>query len=159
YAFALWDDARRHLVLARDPIGQRPLHYHRGKGFFAFASMPKGLHSLAAVPYEPDEDGIAEYLLLMPSSGPRTYFRGIERVLPGQIVTVTSNGLAARRHWQPKIRPLRLRRTEEYCEALRGHLDQAVKCRLRGAKDVGAHLSGGLDSSAVAATAARLLAP
>jgi len=120
--------------------------------------MPKGLHALPAVPYEPDEDGLAEYLLLMPSTGTSTYFRGIERVLPGHIVTVTSNDIAARRHWQPKIRPLRLRQTEDYCEALRDHLDQAVKCRLRGAKDVGAHLSGGLDSSAVAATAARLLA-
>jgi asparagine synthase (glutamine-hydrolysing) len=159
YAFALWDGERRNLLLARDPLGQRPLHYHRGNGFFAFASMPKGLHALAAVPYEPDEDGVAEYLLLMSTSGTRTYFRGIERVLPGHIVTITPTGLAAQRHWQPKIRPLRLRHTEDYCEALRNQLDAAVKCRLRGAKDVGSHLSGGLDSPAVTATAARLLAP
>jgi len=114
YAFALWDGAQRRLFLARDPIGQRPLHYHRGNSFFAFASMPKGLHALAAVPYAPDEDGIAEYLLLMPPTGTRTYFRDIERVLPGHIVTVSGHGLSARRHWQPKIRPLRLRQTEEY---------------------------------------------
>jgi len=159
YVFALWDGAQRCLFLARDPIGQRPLHYHRGNRLFAFASMPKGLHALAAVPYEPDEDRIAEYLLLMPPTGTSSYFRGIERVLPGHVVTVTADGLTARRHWQPQIRPLRLRRTEDYCEALRAQLDQAVRCRLRGVKDVGAHLSGGLDSSAVAATAARLLAP
>src|SRR5262249_40393985 len=42
YAFALWDASRRRLLLARDPLGQRPLHYHRGNKFFAFASMPKG---------------------------------------------------------------------------------------------------------------------
>jgi asparagine synthase (glutamine-hydrolysing) len=136
YAFALWNRERRNLLLVRDPLGQRPLHYHSGNGFFAFASMPKGLHALAAVPYEPDEEGLAQYLLLMPTTGTRTYFRGIERLLPGHTVTVTPEGLAARRHWKPSIRPLRLRHTEEYCEGLRSHLDQAVKCRLRGAKEL-----------------------
>src|SRR5258708_6419892 len=53
YAFAVWDKARRALTLARDPLGQRPLHYHRGAGFFAFASMPKGLHALAEIPRAP----------------------------------------------------------------------------------------------------------
>src|SRR4029079_690021 len=61
YAFALWDGTRRRLLLARDPLGQRPLHYHRGDKFLAFASMPKGLHGLADVPYAPDEDRIAEF--------------------------------------------------------------------------------------------------
>ena len=56
YAFALWDAARRRLILARDPLGQRPLHYFHSNGFFAFASMPKGLHALAEVPYAPDEE-------------------------------------------------------------------------------------------------------
>ena len=160
YAFTLWDGARQHLLLARDPLGQRPLHYHRGNKFFAFASMPKGLHALADVPYAPDEDRIAEFLVLMPETGRQTFFHGIERVEPGHVVTVTATGLAARRHWQPcRRRRLTLRRPEDYSEALRDLLDQAVSCRLRGAEDVGAHLSGGFDSGAVAATAARLLAP
>ena len=159
YAFALWDGARRRLLLARDPLGQRPLHYHRGNKFFAFASMPKGLHALAEVPYAPDEDRIAEFLALMPETGTQSFFRGIERVESGHVVTVTPTGLAARRHWQPSRRSVALRRPEEYSEALRDLLDQAVQCRLRGAENVGAQLSGGFDSAAVAATAARLLAP
>jgi asparagine synthase (glutamine-hydrolysing) len=159
YAFALWDGVRRRLVLARDPLGQRPLHYHRGDRFFAFASMPKGLHALADVPYAPDEDRIAEFLVLMPQTGQQSFFHGIERVEPGHLVTVTADGLAARRHWQPRRHEVTLRRPEDYSEALRELLDQAVSCRLRGAEDVGACLSGGFDSAAVAATAARLLAP
>ena len=63
YAFVLWDGVRRALTLARDPLGRRPLHYYRGKDFFAFASMPKGLHALAEIPYAPDEERIAEYLM------------------------------------------------------------------------------------------------
>jgi asparagine synthase (glutamine-hydrolysing) len=158
YAFAAWDGPRRRLLLARDPLGQRPLHYHRGNKFFAFASMPKGLHALAEVPYAPDEERIAEFLVLMPETGTQSFFLGIERVEPGHVVTVTTESLATRRHWQPTRRQIVLRRPEDYSEALRDLLDQAVSCRLRGTGDVGAYLSGGFDSGAVAATAARLLA-
>src|SRR6516165_204981 len=65
YAFALWDARRQHLLLARDPLGQRPLHYHRCSRFIAVASMPKGLHALAEVPYAPNVERIAEFLVLM----------------------------------------------------------------------------------------------
>jgi asparagine synthase (glutamine-hydrolysing) len=159
YAFALWNGVRRRLLLARDPLGRRPLHYHRNNEFFAFASMPKGLHALAEVPYAPDEERIADFLVLMPESGPRSFFRGIERVESGHVVIVTANELKVRRYWQPSRRRITFRRPEDYSEALRDHLDQAVRCRLRGSEDVGSHLSGGFDSAAVAATAARLLAP
>jgi asparagine synthase (glutamine-hydrolysing) len=159
YAFVLWDGAFRRLLLARDPLGQRPLHYHRGNTFFAFASMPKGLHALAEVPYAPDEDRIAEFLALIPEAGTQSFFRGIERVEPGHTLAITPTSFVARRHWQPSRRPTALRQPEQYSEALRGLLDQAVQCRLRGAENVGAELSAGFDSAAVAATAARLLAP
>jgi asparagine synthase (glutamine-hydrolysing) len=159
YAFAAWDSMRRRLLLARDPLGLRPLHYHRGDRFFAFASMPKGLHALPDVPYALDEERIVEFLMSIPQTGTQSFFLGIERVEPGHVVVVTPNGLAARRHWNPKRQRLSLRRPEEYSDALRDLLEQAVSCRLRGTGDVGAYLSGGLDSGAVAATAARLLAP
>jgi asparagine synthase (glutamine-hydrolysing) len=158
YAFAAWDVVRRRLLLARDPLGSRPLHYHRGNKFFALATMPKGLHALAEVPYAPNEDRIAEFLTLIPENGTQSYFIGIERVEPGHVVTVTTSGLSTRRHWQPGKRQIALRRPEDYSDALRELLDQAVSCRLRGTGDVGVCLSGGFDSGAVAATAARLLA-
>jgi asparagine synthase (glutamine-hydrolysing) len=72
---------------------------------------------------------------------------------------VTETGIAARRHWQPNRHRITFKRPDDYSEALRALLDQAVRCRLRGAPHVGAHLSGGFDSAAVTATAARLLAP
>jgi asparagine synthase (glutamine-hydrolysing) len=155
----VWDSARRRLLLVRDPLGQRPLHYHRGNKFFAFASMPKGLHALPEIPYVADEERIAEALVLIPEVGTQSFFLGIERVKPGHVVAVTANGLTARQHWQPSRRRVALRRPEDYGEALRDLLDQAVRCRLRATGEVGAYLSGGFDSGAVAATAARLLAP
>jgi len=159
YAFALWDASGRRLVLARSPMGQRPLHYHWGKGFFAFASMPKGLHALPKIPYAPDEERFAEFIAMLPDAGTRSYFAGIERVPPAHFALVTGLGISLHRHWQPQRRTVLLRSADEYVEAMRHHLDQAVRCRLRGTDDVGATLSAGLDSSAVATTAARLLQP
>jgi asparagine synthase (glutamine-hydrolysing) len=160
FAFAFWDSRRRRLLLARDFLGQRPLHYSRERRFFAFASMPKGLHALPEIPPAPDREAVAGFLALIPEDGSETFFRGIEKVRAGEIVEVTRDGLNATRWWRPSLEPLRLNGTEDYAEALREHFDRAVAVRLRGTESaVAAHLSGGLDSSAVAATAARLMAP
>jgi asparagine synthase (glutamine-hydrolysing) len=160
FAFAYWDSRRRRLLLARDFLGERPLHYGRGRGFFAFASMPKGLHALPEIPPAPDREAVASFLALIPEDGSETFFRGVEKVRAGEMVEVTSDGLKATRWWRPSLEPLRLDSTEDYAEALREHFDRAVAARLRGTESaVAAHLSGGLDSSAVAATAARLMAP
>ena len=160
YAFAIWDARDRRMILARDPFGARPLHYHRGADFIAFATMPKGLHALPEIAYAPDEERVAELLALLPEYGERSFFKDVNRVESGHVVILTAEGMVARQHWQPRRETIRLASPAAYAEALRGHLDRAVKARLRGAGDrVAAHLSGGWDSSAVAATAARLMAP
>jgi asparagine synthase (glutamine-hydrolysing) len=159
YAFAIWDRQQRKLTLARDLMGARPIHYHRGAGFFAFASMPKGLHALPAIPRAPDEERVAENLLLLPEDGTKSFFKGVERVESGHITIVTAQGLSTRRHWNPARRTLRLANDAAYEEGLRHHLDQAVRSRLRGAGNtVGAHLSSGFDSSTVASSAALQMA-
>jgi asparagine synthase (glutamine-hydrolysing) len=159
YAFALWDKGRRQLILARDHLGGRPLHYHRDGHFVAFASMPKGLHALAEIPLAPDGIRNTEFLALLPESGPRSFFEGISRVEAGQAVVITADGISIVKHWQPKRHSLKLSSFDDYTEAAREHLDRAVASRLRGAgQRVGSHLSAGLDSSGIAATAARLMA-
>jgi asparagine synthase (glutamine-hydrolysing) len=159
FALALWDRDAERLLLARDYLGQRPLYYHRGSRFFAFASMAKGLHALPEIPRAPDRQAMARFLALVPEQGTWSYFEGIERVPTGHVCLVTRNGVELRRYWNPARTTLRLKRPEDYEEAVREQLDRAVAARLRGAEgQVGAHLSGGLDSSAVTATAARLLA-
>ncbi|HLZ67506.1 MAG TPA: asparagine synthase-related protein [Aliidongia sp.] len=158
YAFAFWNKAERRLLLARDPMGGRPLHYHRGAGFFAFASMPKGLHALPDVPREADEETMAAFLALMPEADGRSFFRDVDRLSPGHLAIVTADGLRLERHWTPQVRRLSLADSREYGEALVEAVDRAVASRLRGAQDVAAHLSGGMDSSTVVASAARLQA-
>jgi asparagine synthase (glutamine-hydrolysing) len=159
YAFALWDSVQRRLILARDAFGGRALHYHQGDGFFAFASMPKGLHALPEVPYAPDEVRAAAFLALMAERGPRSFFAGISRVEAGQCVIVERTGIRRVQHWQPPARISAPERGVDYAEGLRAHLDRAVATRLRGAgAQVGTHLSAGFDSGSVSATAARLMA-
>jgi asparagine synthase (glutamine-hydrolysing) len=159
YAFALWDGHQRQLILARDPLGMRPLHYHVGSDFMAFASMPKGLHVLPEVPCAPDEVRVAEFVALLPEAGPRSFFAGVSRVEQGHFVRITPSGIEARRHWNPRRETLKPWQGSDAAGAMLEHLDRAVAARLRGAGDrVAAHLSGGLDSAAVATSAARILA-
>jgi asparagine synthase (glutamine-hydrolysing) len=158
YALAVWDPRAEQIVLIRDPTGQRPLHFHRGDTYVAFASMPSGLHALADLPKALDRDQLAEFVADIPRSGTTTFFEGVARVEPGHIATLTRGGARSRNYWHMPTREIRFARQADYVEAFREQLDRATRARLRGAGPlVGAHLSAGLDSSAIAATAARLL--
>jgi asparagine synthase (glutamine-hydrolysing) len=160
FAFAFYDSQERRLLLARDPLGQRPLFWHRSADFVAFASMAAGLHALDMIEERPDETSLARYLAGLPQAGPSSFHQGIERVEPGHLAIVAPDRTERRRYWRPQRRDLGLHRFGDYVEAYRAELDAAVTRRLRGAGPVvAAHLSGGWDSNAVAATAARLTAP
>lgn len=155
FAFVLWDAREQSLTLVRDPLGARPLHYHRDRNFLAVASMPKGLHVLPEVPRAPDEERIADYLLLLPEWGSQSFFKDVERVEGGHIVKVTREAMTKRRYWQPQRKTVKLNSTAEYAEGMLHHLDQAVRSQLRGAGNaVATHLSSGFDSSAVTSSAA-----
>jgi asparagine synthase (glutamine-hydrolysing) len=159
YAFAFFDAHAQRLLLVRDPLGQRPLFWHRGPDFFAFASMPSGLRALEGVPHGADADTLARFLALLPVQPEASYYKDIFRVRPGHVLRVTEQGAESVSHWTPQRRELRLKDFDAYVEAFRWHLDQAVAVRLRGSGGLAAsHLSGGWDSSAVTATAARLMA-
>jgi asparagine synthase (glutamine-hydrolysing) len=160
FAFAWFDVQAGRLLLARDPLGQRPLFFARRTGFIAFASMPRGLHALPEVERRPDADNVARFLAHLPRTGRESFFAGVDRVEPGHAIVLTLSGISSRRYWQPRRHSLRLGGFDDYVEAFRGELDRAVSVRLRGTDAVtAAHLSGGWDSNAVAATAARLLGP
>lgn len=157
FAVAIWSPGRQILTLLRDPTGQRPLHFHAGRGFAAFASMPSGLHALPEIPAEIDEEQLARFVADIPRDGPATTFRGVRRVEPGHIVEIGRDGVRSRNYWPLPEGTIRFSRDQDYVDALREQLDRAVAARLRGAgSTAAAHLSAGLDSSAVTATAAMI---
>ncbi len=159
FALVVWDAREAHLVLARDPLGGFPLHYHMGSGFLAFSSMPKGLHALPDIPRGPDAQRLAEDLALLPHVGTRSYFVGIDRVEPAHFVRIKRGQVHASRYWTAQAPSQTRWRFDDAVAAVRAELDRAVAARLRGAGEiVGAHLSGGLDSAAVTSTAARTFA-
>ncbi|HLO78660.1 MAG TPA: asparagine synthase-related protein [Magnetospirillum sp.] len=159
FACAVWDAAGRRLILGRDPMGMRPLHYWLGHDQFLFASEPRGLLAVPQIPMRIDERYLAEWLSILPQRDGATIYQGVERVPQGHMVVVRDGRVATRRYWHPERLPrLKLRRDGDYAEAVRATLDEAVRCRLPPSGLVGSSLSGGLDSSGVTALAARQLA-
>ncbi len=159
FAFAVWTPGRPQLFAARDHAGERPLCYHQRPDFFALASQPKGLLCLPGVDQGIDEEMLASTLVLVDTEPSRSLFRGIRLLPPGHCLRFTPGSLTTRSYWHPSdTPPLRLRRDEDYAEALTEILDQAIEARLRSVKPVASQLSAGLDSGAVTASAALLLA-
>jgi len=157
FAFAVWDFQEKVLVLARDPLGQRPLHYREEVGGFAFASMPSGLHALG-IERAPDIPRIAAFLAdAFPDAG-YVGFSNIKSLPAGHLLRWSDGKLDRRRYWSPAPKELRLRSDEDYVDAFREQIDAAVRSRLRGCDGrVATQLSSGYDSGTVTATAARLL--
>ncbi len=154
FALALWNESERTLLLARDGVGQRPLYYHEGRGFFAFATTPRALLALPGVPDTLDEGRFARSLLDLPGDPEGSFYTAIRRLQPGQQAILSEGRLRHRRYWEPDYgRRLILKRDDDYVEAARELLDRAVKACLRIEGTPVAALTGGLDSSAVAVTA------
>jgi len=158
FALALWDVPSRRLLLARDQLGRRTLYFHQGAGFVAFATTFPALLALPGVPKKINELGIADFLILNTHHPVDTFYQGLRRV-PAATAAVFERGeLKLNRYWSPEPSSiLQLSSDEEYVEAGREQLTRAVACRLRSKDNIASTMTGGLDSSAVAATAASLL--
>lgn len=159
FAFALWDTRSRSLLLARDRLGIKPLYLYRDAAKMLFASEPKAL--LVHPEMRPALDPVAleEYLTYGVVPGPRSIFRGIEKLPPGHYLQVKSEdlGRTATRYWQLHFTPDEGRSPDDWGEAIRAKVDEAVRGHLIADVPIGAFLSGGIDSSVVVHTASRLL--
>jgi asparagine synthase (glutamine-hydrolysing) len=157
FALAVWDSRNQKLLLARDRFGQKPLFYTREDGSFLFASEVKallvGLRSSPA----PDDIAIHHYLSLRFIPSPRTMFAGIQSLTPGHALEVEGASEALRRYWSLKWEPKHKATRAEQRELLSAKLVDAVRSHLVSDVQVGAFLSGGIDSSLVTAIAAREL--
>lgn len=153
FALVLFDSHLQTLVLARDPVGCRPLYYATSGTSLVFASEIKAILSHPDVRVRPNEDLLADFFLLdqLPyEDDGETFFQDVRAVLPGCRVSVGRAGVASRRFWDfdPTAR-VRYRSYGDYAEHLRALLMQAVKRRMRSADRIAVSVSGGLDSSVV----------
>ena len=159
FAFALHDTANRTLVLARDRMGVRPLFYAEHDGALFFASEIGALLALPGMAAEIDPVALDQIFTLWCPIPPRTAYRGIHELPPGHMMIVRDGQRMIRPWWQlsypdrADIRPAP--RIEVQAEELRALITDATRIRLRADVPVGSYLSGGLDSSFIAALAAR----
>jgi len=165
FSCAIWDEARRRLLLVADVTDMCGLFFRRAGGSVVFASDPREILSDSRVPREIDDQYMAFFLCNLPLNNGGTFFRSVGRVLPGHMAIFERDGadryreLRQRKWWQPEgIPALRLGSHGEYADAVRCELDRAVGCCLPREGTAGILMSSGLDSTAIAALAARRLA-
>ncbi len=149
FAFALWDDRQKRLVLARDRFGIKPLYYTIQDGVLYFASEQKAL-----LPFLPEvrtnPKALAEYLTFQYTITEATLFEGIEQLMPGHILTVQSGSVQIVKYWDVNYEVDYSWTAETAEERLRELLADSVDVHLRSDVEVGSYLSGGVDSSLMA---------
>ncbi len=157
FAFAVWDVARKRLLLARDHMGQRPLHYHLGEGFVAFASDIPALWAAPGVPRALDEVWLGYFVNFWGNAiDGRTPHAGIRSAGGGTTLAIDTGGTVEEtRYWSPRADPAHLGHDDAYYVAkYRQVLEEAVACRVRRLVDrPGLSFSGGFDSGSIAALA------
>lgn len=152
FAIAIWDSRRRALFLARDRLGVRPVFYTRAGNQLLFASEIKSILSYPGQRAELDPHALQEIFTFWSVQSPRAIFKGIAELPPGHYLLASPETFEIHPYWSLQFDPPAApQRPEEYLEQLESLLIDATRLRLRADVPVGAYLSGGLDSSLVAA--------
>lgn len=155
FAFAVWDELRQHLLLARDRLGVKPLFYRAAPNSLLFASELKSLLAHPEVPAQVDGEGLAEILVLGPARTPgHGIFKGLHEVLPGHCLLFNRNGIRTWPYWRLHSWP-HLDDAAITAGKLRELLEDIALRQLQSDVPLGTLLSGGLDSSILTALAAR----
>ena len=153
FAFAIWDKQKQELFIARDRFGVKPLYYvHTQDGSLYFASEIKALLKAGAVKPEINFNALPDQFANHGTSGDETLFQGVKRLLPGHTLTWKDGKIDIREFWDLSFEPKHEMRTDaEYIEEWRDLFRQSVELRLMADVPLGMFLSGGIDSSAIAA--------
>ncbi len=160
FAFAIWDRQRRQLFCVRDRLGIKPFYYFFDGRLFAFASEIKALLEHPAISARFNDRALPEYLTFGYTSGEETLFRGIRKLMPGHTLRISIDNFQPliRQYWDlPHSQPCHRGTERELAAELRRRLEETVRMRLMSDVPLGMFLSGGIDSSAIAAIMRRLV--
>ncbi|MBF6612637.1 MAG: asparagine synthase (glutamine-hydrolyzing) [Chloroflexi bacterium] len=160
FAFALWDKGRKRLILARDRTGIKPLYYSFKDGVLAFGSELKTLMARPEQRREVDLTSLQQYLALEHVPAPRSVIQGVNKLPAGTYLTFDAVGISIHRYWDPDLarsEASRPRTIAQCSEELVEHLREAVRLEMISDVPLGVFLSGGIDSSAVAAMMSELV--
>ena len=152
FAFAIWDERRQRLFLARDRFGKKPIHYAVTEGRFLFGSEIKALLAVAPELSDVDPKGLLSYFSFGYIPDPRTAFSRIQKLPPGHVLEFADGQIKTRQYWNlPRFGGCAPGSEEECLDELERRLGEAVRIRLISDVPLGALLSGGVDSSTVVA--------
>ncbi len=153
FAFAIWDMRKQELFIARDRFGVKPLYYvHDGAGSLFFASEIKALLEIGAVKAEINFNALPDQFANHGTSGDETVYCGVKRLLPGHTLTWKDGRIDIREFWDLSFEPKHeVRSDSEFIDEWRELFRQSVEMRLMADVPLGMFLSGGIDSSAIAA--------
>jgi asparagine synthase (glutamine-hydrolysing) len=151
FAFALWDARKRRLLLVRDRLGIKPVFYRLEPGRLVFASESRALRELSEQPLEIDPQSVYDFFGFRYIPAPQTFYRGVEKLLPGHFLIADSSGVHTRAYWDVPAEEEMPRPAKEVAEEVIARLRESVRLRLIADVPLGVFLSGGTDSSAVVA--------
>lgn len=157
FAFAIWDSRKQTLLVARDRFGEKPLLYVTDANSMWFASEFAALRAGGAPLGEIDRDALSDYLELLYIPAPRTIWSNARKLPAGHLLTADRDGVRIRRYWSPPTTGRLAEPSAKLVSDVRDCLEESVRLRLRSDVPVAVLLSGGIDSSAIVALAAREL--
>ncbi len=156
YAAAIWDKLAKSLTLARDPMGIKPLFFTEQAGGLAFASEISALRELPDHRFDLDEDGVDDFFCFGHTLPPRTIFRQVRPLEPGHVLHIGAVGEpVVRRFWQARLKVEEGISEADWIERMRAELLRTVQEHQLSDVPIGAFVSGGVDSGAIAAAMAR----
>jgi asparagine synthase (glutamine-hydrolysing) len=156
FVLLVWDSERGEGLLARDQLGVRPLFLHEAGGTLHFASELRYMLALLPVRPAPDPAGVAHWIAVSSRPGLATLYAGIRRLGPGEVLLLDSRGWRSKRYWEPRYGGTSALGATELAGGVRAGLERAVRRRGGDEGHAGVLMSGGLDSSAIAAIGATL---
>ena len=159
FAFAIWDTQQGELFLARDHLGVKPLYFAPVKQGFLFASELKALTLCPDVPRTLDPVAVADHLGFLWTAGEATMLKSVRKLRPGHMLTVTKDGLKKQRYYRTPLSSGDATAAGRTPEALAGLIDEIVAEQMVADVEVGALLSGGVDSSAIVSAMCRVADP
>ena len=160
FAFALWDAPKRRLLLTRDRLGVKPLYWCRAGNVLLFGSEIKAILESGLVEARPNYAVLPEVLSTRYTSGAETLFEGIYKLLPGHQLVFENGGTSIRQYWDlPTVdrSAQEVQSESDVVARFRALLEESVRLRLMSDVPLGMFLSGGIDSSAIAALMARMI--
>jgi len=155
FGLAVWDQRRQMLFLARDRMGEKPLYWTEANGWLVFGSELRAVLAHPAVARALDLEGLARYLAYDFVPDPHSIVRGVSKLAPGCTLTVSEGKRVQRRYWELPSRAEGDLDEATWKREIVRRLDDAVALRLVSDVPVGCYLSGGIDSTAIVASAAR----